>query len=66
MFNKYFFLIHHDFVRQLYVDVDILYERDFKIIVYHVKKEKIIYNKKNIEFILFFNKISISVKLSEN
>ena len=62
MFNKFIFLIHHDFARQFYVDVDVLYERDFGVIVYHVKKEKITYNKKNIKFILFFNKILISAE----
>ena len=62
MFNKFIFLIHHDFARQFYVDVDVSHERDFEIIVYHVKKEKITYNKKDIEFILFFNKILISAE----
>ena len=62
MFNKLIFLIHHDFVRQLYVDVDVSHKRDFEVTVYHVKKEKITYNKKDIEFILFFNKILISAE----
>ena len=61
MFNKFIFLIHHDFARQLYANVNILHKRDFEIIVYHVKK-KFIYNKKNIEFILFLSKILISIK----
>ena len=62
MFNKFIFLIHHDFARQLYVDVDVSHERDFEITVYHVKKEKIIYSKKNIELILFLSKILISAE----
>ena len=62
MFNKFIFLIHHDFVRQFYIDVDVLYERDFEITVYHIKKEKIIYSKKDIELILFFSKILILIK----
>ena len=62
IFNKFIFLIHHDFVRQFYVDVDASHERDFEVIVYHVKKEKITYNKKDIELILFFSKILISVE----
>ena len=62
MFNKFIFLIHYDFVQRFYVDVNVLHERDFEIIVYHVKKEKIIYNKKNIKFILLFNKILILAK----
>ena len=62
MFNKFIFLIHHDFVRQLYVNVDVSHKRDFEITVYHVKRKKITYNKKNIEFILFFNKILISTE----
>ena len=62
MFNKFIFLIHHNFARQFYVDVDVSYKRDFRVTVYHVKRKKIIYNKKNIEFILFFNKILISTE----
>ena len=62
MFNKFIFLIHHDLARQLYVNVDVSHKRDFEIIVYHVKKEKITYNKKNIKFILFLNKILISAE----
>ena len=62
MFNKFIFLIHHNFVRQFYININILHERDFEIIVYHVKKEKITYNKKNIKFILFLNKILISIE----
>ena len=62
MFSKFIFLIHHDFARQLYVDVDVLHKRDFEIIVYHVKKEKITYNKKDIELILFFSKVLTSAE----
>ena len=62
MFNKFTFLIHHDLIRQFYVDINILHERDFETTVYHVKKEKITYNKKNIELILFFSKILTSTE----
>ena len=62
MFNKFIFLIHHDFVRQFYVNINVSHERNFKVIVYHVKKEKITYNKKNIKFILFLNKILILIE----
>ena len=62
IFNKLIFLIHHNFVQQFYADVDASHERDFEVIVYHVKKEKITYNKKNIELILFFSKILISAE----
>ena len=62
MFNKFIFLIHHNFAQQFYVDVDVSHERNFKIIIYHVKKEKITYNKKNIKLILFLSKILISAE----
>ena len=62
MFNKFIFLIHHDLARQFYVNVNVLHERDFEVIVYHVKKKKITYNKKDIEFILFLSKILTSVE----
>ena len=62
MFNKFTFLIHHDLARQFYVDVDVLHERDFEITVYHVKKKKITYSKKDIKFILFLSKILISAE----
>ena len=42
IFNKFTFLIHHDFARQFYVNVDVLYKRDFEVIVYHVKKKNYI------------------------
>ena len=62
MFNKFIFLIYYNFVQQLYVDVNVSHKRDFKIIIYHVKEKKIIYNKKDIELILFLNKILTSVE----
>ena len=62
MFNKFTFLIHHNFVQQFYADVDVSHERDFGITVYHVKKKKTTYNKKDIELILFLSKILISTE----
>ena len=62
MFNKFIFLIYHNFARQFYVNIDVSHKRDFEVTVYYVKKEKIIYNKKNIKFILFFNKILTSIE----
>ena len=65
IFNKLVFLIYHNFTRQLYANVNILHERDFDVIVYYVKNEKLFnsYDKKNIEFTLFFNKILTSAKI---
>ena len=62
MFNKFTFLIHHNLVRQFYINVNASHKRDFEIIVYHVKNEKFTYNKKNIEFILFLSKILTSTE----
>ena len=57
--------MYHDFTRQLYVNVNVSHERDFNVIVYHNKDEKSFnnYDKKNIKFILFFNKIFISTEI---
>ena len=63
IFFKFTFLIHHDRTRQLYVDVDASHERDFETIVYHVKNDKKIFTKKNIQSISFFNKILTSTEI---
>ena len=65
IFNKLIFSMYHDFTRQLYVNVNVSHERDFNVIVYHNKDEKSFnnYDKKNIKFILFFNKIFISTEI---
>ena len=64
VFNKFIFLIHHDFARQLYADVNASHERDFEVIVYHVKNDKSPdnYIKQDIELILFLSKIFISAE----
>ena len=62
-FFKLIFLIYHDKTRQLYVDVNAFHERDFDVTIFYVKNDKKMFIKKNIEFILFFNKILTSIEI---
>ena len=57
VFFKLTFLVHHDRTRQLYADVDASHERDFEATVYHVKNDKKIFTKENIQSISFLSKI---------
>ena len=62
IFFKSTFLVYHDRTRQLYIDVNISHERDFDVIVFHVKNNKNFFIKDDIKFILFLNKILISIE----
>ena len=61
-FFKSTFLVYHDQTRQLYIEMNISHERDFDVIVFHIKNDKKIFIKNDIKFILFFNKILISIE----
>ena len=37
---KFIFFVHHNRTRQLYVNVNAFYERDFDVIIFHVKNDK--------------------------
>ena len=60
-FQIYFF-VYHNKIHQLYVNVNVLHERDFNVIVFYVKNKKI-FIKNNIELILFLNKILTSIEI---
>ena len=62
IFFKFTFFVYHDRIHQLYIDVNILHERDFDVIVFHVKDDKKIFIKNDIKFILFLNKVLISIE----
>ena len=62
-FFKSTFFVYHDKTRQLYVDVNAFYERDFDVIVFHVKNNKKVFIKNNIESILFFSKMLTSIEI---
>ena len=62
-FFKSTFLVYHDKTRQLFVDVNASHERDFDVIVFHVKNNKKNFIKNNIESILFLNKILTSIEI---
>lgn len=53
VFSKPTFLVHHDRTRQLYADVDASHERGFGGTVFHVKGDKEVFAKEDIEPILF-------------
>ena len=60
-FNRLIFLVHFDKTRTLYIDVDASKERDFEIMMYHVKTEREIIatsSKQNeVQFIMFLSKV---------
>jgi hypothetical protein len=65
VFNKENFLRHFDLNRKLFIDVDTSKKRKINDMIFHVKKnsnESIIFNKSNIEFIMFLSKIFIITK----
>ena len=60
MLSKSLFLIHVNFVRQLYVNLNVSKKFDFNVIIYYVKnswKGTDYLFRSTIEFILFFNKL---------
>ena len=42
IFNKINLLIHHDFIRVIYIDVNAFKRRNFDVIIYHLKKKMLI------------------------
>ena len=62
-FFKFTFFVHYNRTRQLYVDINAFHERDFDVTIFHVKNDKKIFIKNNIEFILFFNKIFTLIEI---
>ena len=64
VFNKIKLLIHHDFTRITYVNVDAFKRRDFDVIIYHLKPDADLNNFKisEIEFIMFFNRMLTSAE----
>ena len=63
-FNKINLLMHHDFIRIIYIDVNDFKQRDFDVIIYHLKKNANSNQLKrtNIEFIMFLNRMFIFAK----
>ena len=60
---KSIFLVYHNKIRQLYVDVNAFHERDFDVTIFHVKNDKKMFIKNDIEFILFLNKIFTLIEI---
>ena len=63
-FDQVKLLIHHDFTRITYVNVDVFKRRDFDVVIYHLKSDADFNNFKidEIELIMFFSRILISVE----
>ena len=63
-FDKTNLLIHYDFIRIIYINVDVSKQRDFEVIIYHLKFTANFNNfKRNeIELIMFFNRMFTSTK----
>ena len=64
IFNKINLLVHHDFIRVIYIDVDAFKRRDFDVIIYHLKKNvnSNQFKRIDIEFIMFLNRMFIFAK----
>ena len=74
LFNRFTFLIHYNRIRQFYINVDASKERDLNIMIYHVKIRKnknensifkndfALFDKFDVKFILFLNKILSSIE----
>ena len=58
-FNKASLLIHHDFTRVIYIDVDAFKRRDFGVIIYHLKNDANSnqFKRTDIEFIMFLSRM---------
>ena len=70
VFNQSIFLIHFNFDRILFIDVDASKKLEFDIVIYYVKHEnkyrelnsKLLIVKKNMKLILFLSKCLIDTK----
>ena len=64
VFSKVKLLVHHDFTRITYVNVDAFKQRNFDVVIYHLKSDANFNNFKidEIEFIMFFSRMLIFVE----
>ena len=64
VFDQVKLLIHHDFTRITYVNVDVFKQRNFDVVIYHLKFDANFNNfkTKKIKFIMFFNRMLTSIE----
>ena len=64
VFRKIILLIHHDFTRVTYINVDVFKRRDFDVVIYHLKFETNFNHLKHekIESIFFFSRMLTSIE----
>ena len=64
VFRKIILLIHHDFTRVTYINVDVFKRRDFDVVIYHLKFETDSnhFKHEKIESILFFSRMLTSIE----
>ena len=66
LFSKFFYLIHHDSKRQIYVNLNVNKEFEIDVVVYHIKKDFIKLNeysvKSFIQSIMFLFKLLNSIE----
>ena len=62
-FFKFIFFVYYNRTRQLYVNINAFYKHDFDVIIFHVKNNKKMFIKNDIEFILFLNKIFTLIEI---
>ena len=54
--------MYYDRTRQLYTNFNVLHKRNFDVIIFYDKNNKKVFIKNDIKFILFFNKMLISIE----
>ena len=66
LFFKFFFLIHLNIKRQLFINLNVSKKFDFEIMIYHVKaiwNDKNCFSRNSIESIFFFNRLLSSIEI---
>ena len=59
IFSNVSLLMHHDFIKIMYIDVNAFKRRDFDVIIYHLKFDADFNNfkRKKIQLIMFLNRM---------
>ena len=67
-FNRAFFLMHFDFKRDFFIDIDVFKKKNFDVTIYYIKnvndfeKIKTLLLKTNFQLIMFLNKMLFTTK----
>ena len=62
-FSRPFYLVHYDLNQFLHVDIEVSKQWGFGTIIYHIRANKKTFSKKDVEFILFFNRCLTKIEI---